>query len=135
MNPVAGRVSRYHHRSMFIAFKRILSQLEVQPEGGNPHRAALLVVGRIRNVLEIEAGKKAWKKPRAIVRFPDILRTVFQPSVADQEIVTAELKILPVESRNPAGRKLRGDGIEGPMPPRARDRNAGGRQSINRREG
>ena len=48
----------------------ILSDLEMQAKRGNPHRAALLVVGRIRSMLQIEAGEEARKQPRAVIRSP-----------------------------------------------------------------
>jgi len=44
---------------MFIALKRILPNLKMQPDGRNPHWPALLIVSRIRDMLKIEARKKA----------------------------------------------------------------------------
>jgi len=49
--------SLHPSRSMLAVLERILSHFEMKPEGGNPHRAALLVVRRILNMLKIEARK------------------------------------------------------------------------------
>jgi hypothetical protein len=67
---LGGRAgSTIQSRSVFVALaESVLSELNMEPDRGNPHWSALLVVGRIGNVLEIKAGEKPREEPGAVIR-------------------------------------------------------------------
>ena len=59
----------------------------MQTNGIDSDRAAVLIVGGVRDVLIIEAREKSWEKLRAVVALPRVLGAVVQLAIANQKIV------------------------------------------------
>src|ERR1039457_544107 len=114
--------------------KRVLPQLQVQPDGGNPHRATRLVVGGVRNVLQIEAREEARDQPRAVVALRDVLRRVLQAAISDQKIVASARQVERMDAGDSRGREFRSHRVERTMPTLPGDRDSPSGHAIDGRE-
>src|SRR5436190_4376628 len=113
----------------------IFAEFDVQPQARDPHGAPIAIVGGIGHVLQIEAREKARDQSRAVVCLRDGLRSVPEPAISDQKIVSAAREIVGVHSGDSRGSELSGRRIEGTMPPPSGDRYANGGQPIDGGEG
>ena len=82
-----------------FGLQRPESKLRVQPYTLNPNRSAIVVVGRIRNPLEIEGCEETWEQPRAVITFPNVLGRIVQPAISNQEIESAAREIEGMHAR------------------------------------
>src|SRR5580704_10650884 len=63
--------------------KRLDSELDVEPQAVDPDRTAVVIVGQICVVLEIDCRGEAGEQTCAVIGFPDIFGRVIQAAVAD----------------------------------------------------
>ena len=66
----------------------------MQADTVDSHRSAVLIVGRIRVVLQIKGRVETGEEPRGVVALPQIFRSVIQAAIANQEIKTSGGQIL-----------------------------------------
>ena len=84
-----------------LGLERPKSEFRVQPYALNPNRAAIMVIGRIRNTLEIEGCVETREEPRAVITFPNVLWRIAQPAVSNQEIESAAREIESMHAGKP----------------------------------
>src|ERR1039458_7029786 len=96
----AGQRTGTPFRSTYpFARENVLSDLDVQSDCWNPHRPSVSVVSGIGHMLEIERREEAWKQPRAVVRFGNILRAISKRAISDDEVQTALCQICRMYTR------------------------------------
>jgi hypothetical protein len=71
----------------------VFSEFDVHPGGGNPNRSAVLVVGWIRNMLEIETCKNSRQQAHPVIGLRNVLGSILQAAVSDQKIITSARQI------------------------------------------
>ena len=70
------------------------SEIDVEAQGGNRDRAAVLVVAGIVDVLQIKGSEETAPEMRGVEALEDFLRGVGKAAVAEQEAQPAESQIL-----------------------------------------
>src|SRR5262245_6188419 len=102
----------------------------MQAKVRNPDRAAVAIVGRIRDVLNIEAYPEAFLNLGAVIRLPRILWSVTQRAVTQQEIVATVGQVRCMNAGYSAHGKSRSNGIVRPFPSIPGQGDAAARQTI-----
>src|ERR1700743_3587277 len=102
----------------------------MKPERISPHRAAIMIVSGIVNMLRVESGEKPLEQAGAVVTFPYVLRIVVQGAVADDEVESAAAEIKGVDSRNPRDGQFRRQRILGSAPLSPRNGNSAAGEAV-----
>src|ERR1700683_3528166 len=95
-------------------------EFQMEAEPWNPHRAAVAVVTRVIDVLQIGSEEKAAPQVGGIVALDDFLSAVVQAAIAQQKAQTAERQVVLVIGRNSVGHKRYSGFVQFAMPAMAR---------------
>ena len=91
-------------------------EFQMEAEPWNPHRAAVPVVTRVIDVLQIGSDEKAAPQMRGIVALDDFLSAVVQTAIAQQKAQPAELQVVLVIGGNSVGHKRYSGLVQFAMP-------------------
>src|SRR5712691_1807829 len=75
-----------------------LSEFDVELQAGDNHRAAVAVIARVVDALQVHRGKQAAPKMRGVVRLENILAAVRESAVANKKVPSAESEVRSEES-------------------------------------
>ena len=76
------------------------SEFQVNPHSGGQHRAAVAVVARMVDALDVEAAEHPAPYVRVVVTLDNILAAVIQRTVAEQESHSTQGEVMLVVGRD-----------------------------------
>jgi hypothetical protein len=106
---------------VFISEGRLSFNMEAERIG--PHRAAIVIVRGVADVLGIEwLASNHLYRWRIVITFPRVFGRVVQRAVADEKVEAATAQVERMDGRDARGRKFGTDGVVGRCHLRARPR-------------
>src|SRR5262249_3022820 len=107
----------------------------MQTQAWRPDRAAVAVIRRIRDALQIERGEEAGEQLSAVIAFPRDFRSVAKRAIADEEVEPTFRQILGVDGGDSARDYSGRHSVVRPFPACSGDRDSPFGQTVDCGEG